>query len=210
VDELEYLLSYGLQGELGRFRAAGPLACRRGDRVVVRSGRGLEIAEVLRPARPGHAVFLPNTTVGQLLRRATAEDEETAERMRRRAQGVFERGAALAAELSLPLEVLDAEVLFDGRHAVLHLLRWAAGDVRPFVSAVAREFDLVVTLADLTRSQPVEEAEEEHAGCGSCGSGGCGSCGSGGCGSCRSAPPEEVRAYFAELREKMERRTPLL
>jgi hypothetical protein len=209
VEVCEYLLSYGLQGELGRFRAAGPLACRRGDRVVVRSRRGLELAEVLRAAVPGHAVFLPNTTVGQLLRRAGPADEEAAARMRQRAQQVFARGAALLGELDLPLEVLDVEVLLDGRQAVLQHLRWADCDVRPFVSTLAREFDLLITLTDLTRPEALL-ADEEPAGCGSCGSGGCGSCGSGGCGSCGSARPEEVRAYFAELREKMERRTPLL
>ena len=63
MDHLEYLLRYGLAGDFGRFRAARPLALRRGDRAVVRSHRGLELAEVLREAAPGHAPFLPNTTV---------------------------------------------------------------------------------------------------------------------------------------------------
>src|SRR5207248_1796316 len=78
MDGLEYLLGYGLRGDFGRFRAARPLACRRGDRAVVRSHRGLELAEVLCPARPGHAAFLPNTSVGELLRLAAPEDEAAA------------------------------------------------------------------------------------------------------------------------------------
>ena len=68
MNAVEYLLSYGLAGDFGRFRAPGPLECRRGARAVVRSHRGLEIAEVLRAATPRHAHFLPNTSVGQLLR----------------------------------------------------------------------------------------------------------------------------------------------
>src|SRR5207248_222591 len=81
----------------------------------------------------------------------------------------FDRARALSAELALPLEVIDAEVLLDGAHAVLHHLRFADADVRPFVSTLAREFDLHIQLTDLTRSDVHAEEEAEH-GCGSCGS----------------------------------------
>jgi cell fate regulator YaaT (PSP1 superfamily) len=206
VDVVEYLVGYGLQGEFGRFRPVRPVVCRRGDRVVVRSPRGLEIGAVLREATARHAHFLPNTTLGQLLRRLTPEDEQQQCTQQRRGQQLLERAARLAEEFGLPLEVLDAEVLLDGAHAVLHHLRWQDCDMRPFVSTLSREFEVHLALADLTGPQP----EEDH-GCGSCGSGGCGSCGSkGGCGSCGSARPADMQAYFAELRQKMERRRTLL
>jgi cell fate regulator YaaT (PSP1 superfamily) len=212
MNDLEYLLSYGSLGDFGRFRAARPVSCRRGDRFVVRSSRGLEIAEVLQPATPRHARFLPNTTVGQLLRPATPEDDAAAVLHQRRGSEVLRRGADLIAQLGLELELLDVEMLLDGDHAVLHHLRWAECDVRPFVSALSREFSLHVSLQDLTRNGAAVVEEESH-GCGSCGSeGGCGSCGSGGCGSCGSADTgaDEVKAHFAGLRQQMERRTPLL
>jgi hypothetical protein len=211
MDGVEYLLGYGLRGDFGRFRAARPLACRRGDRAVVRSHRGLELAEVLCPARPGHAAFLPNTSVGQLLRLAAPEDEAAAEKMRGRARELFGRAADLAAELGLPLEVLDAEVLLDGRHADLHHLRWAECDVRPFVSTLSREFDLYLTLTDLSAPREAEEPAEHGCGREGCGGGNCGSCGSdGGCATC-GVSGGDVQAYFAELRERMARgRTALL
>jgi cell fate regulator YaaT (PSP1 superfamily) len=211
MDGQEYLVSFGLTGEFGRFRAAAPLALRRGERVVVRGSRGIEIATVLREAAPGHARFLPNTSVGQLLRRPSPEDERTESETRVREQQLFERGRQLAAELELPLELLDVEVLLDGRHAVLHHLRGVDIDVRPFVSALSREFELHITLADLARQPEATDHEEEHHGCGrpNCGQeggGGCGSCGSGGCGTCGQSDP-----HFAQLREQMEhRRTALL
>ena len=71
MNGLEYLLSYGRLGDFGRFRAGKPLTCRRGDRAVVRTHRGLEVGEVLREATPVHATFLPNTSVGQLVRLLT-------------------------------------------------------------------------------------------------------------------------------------------
>ena len=214
MEAQEYLVSFGLTGEFGRFRAAAPLSLRRGERVVVRGPRGVEIAEVLREATPRHAHFLPNSSVGQLLRRLTPEDERTQLHVRNRGQQLFERGQQLAGELHLPLVLLDVEVLFDGEHAVLHYLSESTCDVRPLVSTLSREFSLYVTLVDL--GQPQEANEEEHAGCGrpDCGhkgEGGCSSCTSGGCSSCGSHKAPDMALYFAQLREQMERgRTALL
>jgi hypothetical protein len=207
MDLVEYLVGYGLQGDFGRFRPAQPLTCRRGDRVVVRSVRGLEVGRVLCEATPRHAHFLPNTTLAPLLRPAGPDDDRQEGAMRERGRHLLDRASALGTELALPLEVLDAEVLLDGQSGVLHLLRWAEADVRPFVSTLSREEALAIALVDLA----APPAAEEHPGCGSCGAGGCGSCGTGGgCGSCGSARPEEVRAYFAGLREQMDRRHTLL
>lgn len=212
MSAVEYLLSYGLQGEFGRFRAAEPLSFRRGDRVVVRSPRGLEVAQVLCSATSRHAHFLPNTTVGPLLRPLTPQDEEALVRQQQRGQQLFERGRHLADELGLPLELLDVEVLLDGAHAVLHLLALTTCDLRPFVSTLSREFDVQITMADLAPAEPLAEPEEHGCGREGCGqgAGGCGSCSSGGCSTCGSAHAEEVRAHFAGLREQMERRTSLL
>jgi hypothetical protein len=205
MDLAEYLVGYGLLGDFGRFRPVRPLACGRGSRVVVRSPRGVEIGRVLREATPGLARHLPNTTLGPLLRVCGDEDERQALVLQDRGSCLLDRAAALAAELGLPLDFLDVEVLLDGEHAVLHQVRAAACDVRPLVSTLSREFELQVSLADLAAA-PVEE---EHA-CGSCGAGGCGSCGAGGCGSCGSASPREVQEYFAGLRQKIDRRQTLL
>jgi cell fate regulator YaaT (PSP1 superfamily) len=207
MNEVEYLVSYGLAGDFGRFRSVKPLTCRRGERVVVRSHRGLEIGSVLRSATPRHATFLPNTTVGQLLRPLAPEDEQKLDALRERGRRLFERAAELVNALSLPLELIDAEVLLDGDHAALHLLRGNECDVRPFVSTLSREFALHLEIADLSR--PKQE-EEDHHGCGreGCGSeGSCGSCGTGGgCSSCGSSTPPDVATHFADLREQMERK----
>ncbi len=217
---LEYLLNYGLAGDFGRFRAARPLELRRGTWAVVRSHRGLELGQILRPATPGLATFLPNTTVGELVRPATSDDEATAERCKAQGQEVCARGRALAESLGLPLELVDVEVLLDGTHAVLHALRSDACDVRPLVSTLTRETGLHVLLADMAGVEEVQDQEPEHEdhGCGSCGSAGGGGCGSGGCGSgggcgscasSKSKPAAEDAARFAALREQMERRIPL-
>jgi hypothetical protein len=202
---LDYLVRFGARGDLGRFQAEAPLPCRRGDWVVVRSPRGLELAEVVRLLPAGGDAW-PDPAVGEVVRPATADDEQGAAGLRARSQSLFARAEELAHDLALPVAVLDAEVLLDGRHAALHSIRLGPADVRQLVSALAREFDLRMSVIDLTTEEP--------GGCGEhgCGSGGCGSCSTGGCGSsCSSGmSPEEVRAYFAGLREQMDRRVSLL
>jgi cell fate regulator YaaT (PSP1 superfamily) len=205
----DHLVGYGVSGDFGRFRAAAPVEARRGRRVVVRTPRGLELGSTLRPADERLARWLPNTTVGELLRAATSEDERLAQAHARRAGEVMARAGRLIDELSLPAALLDVEILLDGQNAVLHLVRWQECDVRELVRPLSGEFDLVITLADL--AAPVADHADDH-GCGSCGSGGgCGDCSSGGgCGSCGSEPAESDKAHFAELRQQMERRVTLL
>src|ERR1700723_688131 len=125
MNELEFLVSYGLAGDFGRFRSLTPLNCRRGQRVVVCSHRGVEVGSVLRPATPRHAAYLPNTTLGQLLRAVTPADEAKLDAVREHSRRLFSRSVELVHELDLPLEVLDAEVLLDDEHAAMHLLRWS-------------------------------------------------------------------------------------
>src|SRR4051812_46432150 len=111
----DYLVSYGLTGQLGRFHADQPLALRRGDRVVIRSERGLELGSILRPSAPGHGRYLPESTVGRLLRRAPSSDQPYAQERARRAEQLFARAGELARALGLSVTPLDAEVLLDDR-----------------------------------------------------------------------------------------------
>src|SRR6266851_1346076 len=159
----EYLLSYGTQGDFGRFRPMRPLVCRRGDLAVVQSHRGVEMATVLCPAANGHAAFLPNTSVGQLLRLAGPEDEEPLACTRERGRSLYEQARRLVAEQNLPLEVIDVEVLLDNQHAVVQYLGWDAFDAPPFVSKLSTEFEVHVTLQNLAQAAQLEE--DEH-GCG--------------------------------------------
>src|SRR5262249_52266529 len=134
---VEYLLRFGARGDLGRFRAGTPLDCGRGDRVVVRAARGLELAEVVHPLRL--AAGWADPPLGEVVRPATTQDEATAVRMAGRARDLYARGCALAHSLALPVEVLDAEVLLDGQHGALHHVRLGECDIRPLVSTLARE-----------------------------------------------------------------------
>ena len=203
----EYLVSYGLTGELGPFR--GPVGLRRGDRVVVQTPRGRELGDILRPCSTRLNEFLGGPASGEILRRASADDEAEQQRQRQRAE-------AFRAAVS---GLLDAEILLDGQT----LLVQAAGPHLPQIqlqaTALAAQWGLSLTVFNAGLPFPETATDDEDGGCGSCDSEvGCGSCSSGGCGSggCGSGgcggETSDVRAYFAQLRDRMEHRhrVPLL
>jgi hypothetical protein len=210
----EYLVSHGSSGGVGRFAAEPGLCCQRGDRVVVESRRGLELGVVLCPTTPRHARLLPDPAPGRLVRRASEADEAEARRLRALSHVVFAEARRLTAEGGLPFEILDVELLLDGRRAIVQHLRWADCDYDSFAEALGRAQGVEVFMEDL--ALPPAPAEE-HGGCGQpgCGrangGGGCSSCGTGGgCSSCGGKV--DMRDYFAHLRTKMEQkqRVPLL
>jgi cell fate regulator YaaT (PSP1 superfamily) len=194
----EYLVSYGRSGDFGRFHAEDALTLQRGDRVVVRTEEGTEIGTVLCLSEPGHARYLSRTAQGRLLRRSSDEDERRRVEMEERGQAIFEHARALVEQLALPLEILDAEVLLDGKQVALHHLRREECDYRPLVSGIARAFDVRVIMHNLfVPEEPVVGCGEPNCGAGA---GGCTSCSTeGGCGSCGKGHKEsDVAAYLAE------------
>jgi hypothetical protein len=183
----EYLVRYGIHGLLGCYRAAAPLELTRGDDVVIRSSRGVEIGTVLRPFPAALADCFPTTGDGPLLRRPTSEDRSRQLATTRLSTYLLARGQQLIDQLGLSLALLEAEVLLEGDHAILHGLVWddTASPAR-LVKALGNELSLSLDFFDLRPPQ------QPHMGCGSCG--GCGSCSSKGCkpgrcGGCSSRKP---------------------
>lgn len=197
----EYVVHHGVAGHLGRFRTVADMRLARGDSVVVRSRRGLELGEVLLTSEANRP-RLDDEFVGDLLRPASKDDLETVRHNREIEQRLFQAVLSLIERDAVPLSLVDLELSLDRSSAVLHGLRFAPGDIQPLLATVGEEHQLIVRLYEVNGTV----AEDEH-GCGSCGSeGGCGSCGAGGCSSCSSGAGRELAEYFAELRSQMETR----
>jgi cell fate regulator YaaT (PSP1 superfamily) len=182
MEPRSYLLNYGKTAEFGRFTAELPAALSRGDCVVIQSPRGLELGTVLRVAPGTESAVGQIPTLGSILRPTTLEDRCKADDLHHRCQALFAEGRRLAESLELPLEIVDTEILLDGRNAYLHYLARSRFDARPLIEGLSDRLALLVRLHNL-----VEENHEED-GCSSCsnhaGGGGCGNCSSGGCSSC--------------------------
>jgi cell fate regulator YaaT (PSP1 superfamily) len=207
-----YLVNHGSAAELGSFQTAVPLLCQRGDRVVIGGPSGLKVGTVLCEANPRHLRLLNGTPLGQLLRLATAEDEQIVQRMRERSQEVFADCGRLAVEMTLPLTVIDVEMSLDGHQAVVHYLGPKDADINAFAASLARRHGLFVLMHNL--ALPFEEDQEGcgEPNCGRANGGSCANCASGGCATGCGSTKTDMRDYFAHLRARMEQRnlTPLL
>jgi hypothetical protein len=206
----EYLINYGHSAFLGRFVDRSETAPARGDRVVVCSGRGLEIGIVLSAASARFAGAVGPDASGDLLRIATPDDEAREAKHRTVAERVHRDAQLLADELMLQLTVLDVELLLDGERAVVQALPFGEFDADPLCSALSKRHSIACAFQDMRQSP----AEPEQAGCGKpgCGSsaGGCsscntgGGCSTGGCSKGKVKSADELTAYFSGLRRQME------
>ena len=218
------LVQFGRSGFVGRF--TGTTAVSRGERVIVRSPRGVEPGVVL--CEPGEQFAPTLSAEGQLLRIATAEDELHVATFSNRETELLTLAGEVVTERGLPLAFVDAELTLDG-HLILHGLPWDACDATPLFADLSARFGLTVRLLDLSQTA-VTKDPPVTSGCGKpgCGTsnGGCSSCGTssggekgGGCstGSCargKVKSADELTAYFSDLRRKMDAaagtRTPLV
>ena len=206
----EYLVRYGKAGEFGRFHAQKPLQLLKGDLVIIETHRGKETGEILSPSTPIIAKFLPNTTVGKLYGTLTDQDDSQVQLNHAKSSLIIKAAKSIALTSALPVSILDAELLFVGKHAVLHLATSPKTDVRDLISKLSNDFDLHIYVENITQPNQDDDHDEslvEDAGsCGSgnCGSkeGGCGSCSSGGgCGSC-STTKEKKPALEANASQR--------
>jgi len=203
---MEYLVNHGYAGELGRFATSNPFVCRHGDRVVVRGRNGLEIGVVKCSVTARLASLLEDGFVGELVRLVNTEDEAIIQGIQARSQHLFADARQLTTALNLPLEVLDVEIQFDGHRVTLFFLRWAECDERPLVRALSRQYEVMVALRDL--AVPAGASACGRPDCSNGKEGGCTTCTSGGCATgCGSQiAGQELKDYFAGLRQQMEKR----
>ncbi len=209
----QVVASFGKDAALGCFVAEPTLDLSRGDLVVLRTMRGLEVGSVLCAASVRQARLLGANARGEVARRFGPGDEETHAESTRRADRLRDAANDLAERLAIPATVLDAEVFFDGVHAVLHLLHDESADLAAFARELSQSLDLEVRLSNL--AQPLPEDPESH-GCGKpdCGegSGSCTTCSTGGCATGCGSAAVDLRNYFSHLRDQMEatQRVPLV
>ncbi|MFO0892541.1 MAG: regulatory iron-sulfur-containing complex subunit RicT [Isosphaeraceae bacterium] len=110
----------------------------RGDRVVIRSDRGLELAEVLCPASERTTRLLESPHRGEILRQATGEDlaQEAAQRLAQ--EQAFETCQQLIATRRLQMKLVDVEIILGRERIVFYYLAEKRVDFRELVKDLAR------------------------------------------------------------------------
>ncbi|MCS7022794.1 MAG: hypothetical protein NZU63_13325 [Gemmataceae bacterium] len=215
------LVRYGKLGWLGYFAADGQWP--RGTLAVVQTHRGLELGEILLPALSADCQLHPSgqgsiPTVGPLLRAATPDDLSLAHRISQTAQQLLEQ---LDADSAWP--ILDIEATLDHLYIIHILSSPPENEVTAWLERWQSQTGHRLRLLDLSRLRSPAPSSATSASatsaCSSCGDAGCGchhasakqGCSSGSCVRGRITP-QELAAYFAQLRQQMEsvRRYPLV
>ncbi len=135
-----YVARYGRMRFLGEFASSAGQAFLRGQKVVVRTDRGSELAEILCPSSERTARFLENPARGQILRVATEEDEQAGVGLEKIRDKGFEACQELIARRRLQMDLVDVEPILGGERLVFYYLAEKRVDFRELVKDLARVF----------------------------------------------------------------------
>lgn len=174
----QFLVRVGVLGHVGRFTAVDGVRYPRAARVVCRTGRGLEVGEVLSDVEPA-ATFGSD---GAVLRRVSVEDDLLLARLQKNKDEAYAACTSLLAERGIPAVLMDVEHLFDGRSLYFYFL----GDVTPEIEALTGELAAAYDSTVQFRKFADTLTEGCGPGCGTAEAEGSG-CGSGGCSTCSVA-----------------------
>ena len=159
-------------GSLGEIHvASGTDRLPRGRRVIVRTGRGVELGEVVGPI----AADRFSSPSVQILRPTTDEDELLIRRLDRHKRRAVEACRDALKQAASPAVLIDVDQLFDGGTLVMHFLGEADAEAETITSKIAAEYEAVV--------QSRHFAKLLSDGCGP----GCGTEEGGGCGTSSNA-----------------------
>jgi cell fate regulator YaaT (PSP1 superfamily) len=175
----QHWVRHGVLGSVGRFSAVDAQRYPRGTRVVCRTGRGLEVGEVLATlddAAVGENGHEP--AEGSLLRRVTIEDDLLLARLARNREEAYRACEQRLTERNIPAVLVDVEHLFDGQSLLFYFLGETTPELDALTTELAEVYEAQVQFRKFT--------ETLTAGCGP----GCGTedaengCASGGCSTC--------------------------
>ncbi len=170
----QHVIRVGSLGHVGRFTAVDAVRYPRHARVVIRTGRGLELGEVLAPPADETG---EGPADGSILRGLTVEDELLEARLEKNRQAAYEACAARLTELELPAVLMEVEHLFDGQTLLFYFLGEMTDELEALTAELAELYETHVQFRRFT--------ETVMTGCGpGCGTesatgGGCQSCGTG-------------------------------
>ena len=115
-----FIVRHGAMRFLGEFQPQGPVEPERGQEVVVRTERGLEIGEVLCEADPRALAAITEPTGGQILRQLTSDDVSQMDRIRDTERREMEVCCDLIKERRLQMELVDVEHLYGGERLIFY------------------------------------------------------------------------------------------
>ncbi|MBQ2822091.1 MAG: signal peptidase [Thermoguttaceae bacterium] len=146
-----YLVRYGTMRLHGIFSwNSGRRPLKREDYVVIRSERGLEIAQVLCELADGDLKQFPeNITRGAIVRMMTNEDANEFNRIHFHETQEFHVCLECITRLGLQMHLVDIEHIFGGERIVIYYLADGRVDFRELVKVLATEFQTRIEMRQI-------------------------------------------------------------
>lgn len=145
----KYVVRYGAMRNLGVMNSRGSDFFRRGQQVVARTSRGLEVGEVLCESNEQAAQQIDESLGGQLLREMTEDDFNELGRMGRSRQEKFDLCRQRIRELNLEMQLVDVEQIFGGERIVVYYLAEQRVDFRELVKILASDFQTRIEMRQI-------------------------------------------------------------
>ncbi len=145
----KYIVRHGTMRFLGEFEPGDGHAYARGDEVVARTDRGLEVGEVLCEATPRAVELIGTPTHGRILRRLTDDDRAAAERALQAEAEELAACERFVAQRRLQMELVDIEHLFGGERIVFYFLAEKRVDFRDLVKDLARAYQTRIEMRQI-------------------------------------------------------------
>jgi cell fate regulator YaaT (PSP1 superfamily) len=121
----------------------------RGQEVVVRTDRGLEVGQVLCPTTPRAVEMIAEPTHGRILRLLNDSDRAERERLREAERRAMEACAGFVQQRRLQMELVDVEHLFGGERIIFYFLAEKRVDFRELVKDLAREYQTRIEMRQI-------------------------------------------------------------
>ena len=145
----KYVVRHGTMRFLGEFEAGEGDTYARGDEVVIRTERGLEVGQVLCDAGPRALELLADPTRGRVLRRLTEDDRSALDRLLAAEADELAACQRFVAQRRLQMELVDVEHLFGGERIVFYFLAEKRVDFRELVRDLARAYQTRIEMRQI-------------------------------------------------------------
>ncbi len=135
-----YVVRFGSMRQLGVMNARQADAYRRGQTVVLRTGRGIELGQVLCEATEDALSYLDRPAGGAILRPESDDDTAQMARLNADRDRLLERCQTRITASGLEMKLVDLEQLLGGERMIVYYVSGERIDFRELVKTLADEF----------------------------------------------------------------------
>jgi cell fate regulator YaaT (PSP1 superfamily) len=143
-----WIVRHGAMRFLGPFDADADIYTR-GQDVIVRTERGLEVGQLLCPTTPRAVELIAEPTRGRIVRPMTDPDRAERERLCVVEERELETCARFVQQRHLQMELVDVEHLFGGERIIFYFLAEKRVDFRELVKDLAREYQTRIEMRQI-------------------------------------------------------------